>query len=99
MNDRRPDDSESPQTTPATPGSRRVPRDGTADEWVSAVLDGEADAEESAAVRADPVLLARLARFQDLRDRHRQLALDPPPSPADVDQRVAAALAEMGATR
>lgn len=98
MNDRHPDDSEPPQITRETPGSRRVPRDGTADEWVSAVLDGEADAEESAAVRADPVLLARLARFQDLRDRHRQLALDPPPSPADVDQRVAAALAEMGAT-
>ena len=98
MNDRHPDDSEPPQITRETPGSRRVPRDGTADEWVSAVLDGEADAEESAALRSDPVLLARLARFQDLRDRHRRLAFDPPPLPADVDQRVAAALAEMGAT-
>ncbi len=95
MNDRHPDDSEPPQTSRETPGSRPVPRDGTADEWVSAVLDGEADAEESAAVRSDPVLLARLARFQDLRDRHRQLAVDPAPA-ADVDRRVAAALAEMG---
>jgi len=35
----------------------------TDDELVSAVLDGEATAEERARVAADPVLSARLAEF------------------------------------
>src|SRR4051794_26329961 len=39
------------------------------DELVSAVLDGEATADERARVAADPVLSARLERFDEVRRR------------------------------
>ncbi len=42
----------------------RDPTDGTDDELVSAVLDGEASADEVARVRSDPALAARLEEFR-----------------------------------
>lgn len=64
------------------------------DELVSAVLDGEATADERARVEADPVLSARLAEFAAVAD-----AVGAPvaPSPGETrDTAIAAAVAEAG---
>ena len=61
------------------------------DELVSAVLDGEATAEEAARVRADPALSSRLVELQAARDHVREARVEPP-SRADRDAAIAAAV-------
>ena len=64
----------------------------TDDELVSAVLDGEATADERARVAADPALSVRLAEFAAVADALRAPATPPP---ADArDAAIAAAVAE-----
>jgi hypothetical protein len=60
------------------------------DELVSAVLDGEATADERARLEADPALSARLAEFRAISDR----VAVPPPTPGDADRDRAIAAAK-----
>jgi hypothetical protein len=62
------------------------------DDLVSAVLDGEATADERAQVAADPVLSARLAEFADAAERVAGPVA--PRDAADRDRAIAAAVAE-----
>jgi hypothetical protein len=64
--------------------------DFDADELVSAVLDGEATADERALVEADPSLSARLAELRTVRDA--LAAPTPPPSERERDAAIAAAI-------
>ncbi len=64
----------------------------TDDELVSAVLDGEATADERARVAADPALSVRLAEFAAVADALRAPAT--PPSADARDAAIAAAVAE-----
>ena len=66
----------------------------TDDELVSAVLDGEATADERSRVAADPALSARLAEFAAVAD-----ALSAPVTPPSADARDAALTAAVAAGR
>lgn len=68
------------------------------DALASTVLDGEATAEELAALRSDEAVMARVRTFRELQDAHRGLGHVEAGASGGADSRIAAALAAAGAT-